>query len=352
MTNKKPDGATAELNKVKTLDPKNATAYWKLGIGAAAKSHWDEAIGLFSKAIELDPTQGAFYDNRAVAYASKKDYAKAWEDVDAAGKLGYKLNPDFMKGLQNATDDLSRAPDNEGTKLVFAGKIDEALVQFNKAKTINPRSATAYWGLGVCASAKGQLDEAIAFLSKAIELNPSRGMFYDNRAVVYNSKKEYVNAWDDVNAAGKLGFQVNPNFIKGLQNATNDLSTESVSEGTKLMTAGKLDDAITQFNKAKTLNPRTASAYWGLGACACAKGQLDEAITFLNRAIELDPSQGTFYDNRAVAYTAKKEYARAWDDVHAAGKLGQKLNPDFIKDLQTATKEASQQPASKDGASA
>ena len=42
MTNKKPDGATAELNKVKTLDPKNATAYWKLELGFTLKYQWPD----------------------------------------------------------------------------------------------------------------------------------------------------------------------------------------------------------------------------------------------------------------------------------------------------------------------
>lgn len=237
---------------------------------------------------------------------------------------------------------------SKGTKLMASGKLDDAVTEFNNAKTLNPKSATAYWGLGVCAFSKGQVDEGLTLLNTAIEMDPSQAGFYENRAVAYATKKDYVKAWIDVEMAKKLGRELNPNFIKGLQQATIGESGLAINHGMKLMQSQKLDDAIAEFNKAKTLDPQNATAYWGLGICASAKGQVDESINLLNRAVELDPSQGGFYENRAVAHAAKKDYAKALADVEMAKKLGRQLNPDFVKGLQAASKQAPQQPPVKE----
>ncbi len=53
----------------------------------------DEAISLYSDAIEIDPDNHVLYSNRSAAYASCKKYSEALDDAEEA----LKLRPDFVK---------------------------------------------------------------------------------------------------------------------------------------------------------------------------------------------------------------------------------------------------------------
>ena len=45
---------------------------------------YTEAVGYYSRAIELDSTSAAFYSNRAFAYIHMKEFKKGMEDADSS----------------------------------------------------------------------------------------------------------------------------------------------------------------------------------------------------------------------------------------------------------------------------
>ena len=53
----------------------------KLGNACFARKEYDEAIKHYTKAIELDDSQAAFYSNRSACYASKKEWQAALGDA-------------------------------------------------------------------------------------------------------------------------------------------------------------------------------------------------------------------------------------------------------------------------------
>ncbi|KAI6241311.1 Protein-serine/threonine phosphatase [Aphelenchoides fujianensis] len=55
---------------------------------------FDLAIALYSKCIDLDPTEAIYLGNRSICYLKKELYGLALEDADNA----LKLNPSFLKG--------------------------------------------------------------------------------------------------------------------------------------------------------------------------------------------------------------------------------------------------------------
>ncbi len=57
----------------------------------------------FSKAIEINPRLTAAYYDRAIAYYSKGEYEKVWEDVYKAQSLGYQVPKKFLKALRKAS---------------------------------------------------------------------------------------------------------------------------------------------------------------------------------------------------------------------------------------------------------
>jgi hypothetical protein len=43
------------------------------------------------------------------------------------------------------------------------------------------------------------------------------------------------------------------------------------------------------------------------------------------------------YNNRGLAYYYKREYDKAWEDVHKVQSLGQQIHPEFLKILRKAS---------------
>ncbi len=67
------------------------------------KGEYDKAIADFSKVIALNAGDGEAYCNRGVAYAGKRQFDKAWEDVNKAVNLGHQVPREFLKALLAAS---------------------------------------------------------------------------------------------------------------------------------------------------------------------------------------------------------------------------------------------------------
>ena len=70
---------------------------------------------------------------------------------------------------------------------------------------------------------------------------------------------------------------------------------------------GKNDAAIAECTRQIDVNPeseRMVPSYINRGNAYGAKGKLDRAITDFNKAIELDPKSATAYQKRGFAYSA------------------------------------------------
>jgi Flp pilus assembly protein TadD len=93
--------AIQNYNQAIKLDPKMVKAYNNRGVAYMNGKQYDLAIADFTKVIELDPKHGKAYNNRAIAYWCKEDKEKARQDVKKAEGLGIKVNPDFIKKIED-----------------------------------------------------------------------------------------------------------------------------------------------------------------------------------------------------------------------------------------------------------
>jgi tetratricopeptide (TPR) repeat protein len=67
------------------------------------KGQLDQAISDFTKALEINPRFAMAYNNRGIAYYSKRQYDKSWMDVKKAQSLGYQIYPNFLDNLRKAS---------------------------------------------------------------------------------------------------------------------------------------------------------------------------------------------------------------------------------------------------------
>jgi tetratricopeptide (TPR) repeat protein len=158
----------ATTQKIKETDP---TKLLRQGNSFFEKGQYDQSIAYFNKAVEIDPKDAEAYNNRGVAYDNKGQYDKAIADCTKA----IEINPEYELPYNN-------------------------------------RCCVYY--------KRGRYDNAVADCARAIKINPSYAAAYKNRGMAYFYKREYEKAWDDVYKAQNLGYNVNPEFINALRQAS------------------------------------------------------------------------------------------------------------------------------------
>lgn len=109
---------------------------------------------------------------------------------------------------------------NRGSAHIAKNEYDQAIACFDKAIEIEPSFAQAYCNRGTAYYEKGQYDRAISDFDKAIEIESNFAAAYYNRAGAHFQKKEYDKALQDAIKARSLGYNVSPELLNTLQEAS------------------------------------------------------------------------------------------------------------------------------------
>lgn len=109
---------------------------------------------------------------------------------------------------------------NRGSNYMTSGEYDKAILCFDKSIKIKPKFAPAYCNRGTCYYEKNEYEQAIEDFTKALDLNPELVEAYYNRATACYQKKEYDKAWEDVHKAQSMDYQIPPDFLEALRDAS------------------------------------------------------------------------------------------------------------------------------------
>jgi len=83
---------------------------------------------------------------------------------------------------------------------------------------------------------------------------------------------------------------------------------------------GKFDSALTDYEEAINLNPKSVQAYYNRGNAYWDKGEDDRAIADFDMAIKLDPKNVAAYRSRGLAFLYSNQLPKALTDVTEAAK--------------------------------
>jgi tetratricopeptide (TPR) repeat protein len=122
-----------------------------------------------------------------------------------------------------------------GESLARRGRIDDAIVEFEKAIEMRPHYAAAYTSLGAAYGQKGMIDQSISASEKAIALDPQNAIAHYNLG----------------NAYGK---------------------------------GGNYEEGFASFFKAIELDPGYAEPHYGLAVCYFATGHYELAAEHAHKA--------------------------------------------------------------------
>jgi len=239
----------------------------------------------------------------------------------------------YQKALQINPDHVEAHIDF-GNALIKKGSVDEAMVHYQKALQINPDSAKAHDNLGNALFKKGNVDEAIIHYQKALQIKPGSAETHYNLG---NALLQKGNV-DEAIVHYQMALQIKPDNTE----AHNSL-------GGALLQKGKVDEAIPHFQRALQIKPDNAEACYNLGNALLQKGRADEAITHYQKALQIKPNYLEVQNNLAwvlaVAPQALLRNGRqAVELALQANQLAGGENPIILRTLAAAYAEAGQFP--------
>ena len=260
---------------------------YALAFGNRCRAHmlikrYDEAVSDCNRAIELDSKNASFFFHRARSYQGLGQTARAIEDYGKA--IG--LNPDDTSSYNN-----------RGALYLSTGSVDTAIADFDKAIEVDPANAMALMNMGRALSRKDEtratFEQASAYLDQALRLKPDDTQLFRERGNII------ANRYYRLSAAEEASDQSN-----------RDGETDNL-----------FDRAVADFEKAVSLAPQNADAWWGLANLHIAKEDHARAIVNLDMVIRLAPEFIDAYTKRADARTASGQHAAAIENLSKAIEL-------------------------------
>jgi protein O-mannosyl-transferase len=228
------------------------------------------------------------------------------------------------------TSDNDTAHYNLGTGLLQKGRLDEAIVHYQKTLEANPAYADAHINLGRALLQKGLPDEAIAHYRKALDIKPRYAEAHYNLGIALVQKERL----DEAIAHYRQAIEINPAYA----DAQNNL-------GSALLRAGKPDEAIPPFEAALQSDPGNAKAHNNLAAALVQKGRIADAVAHYEKVLQIDPDHVKACNSLAWLLATSPEAAvrngvRAVQLAERADQLTGGKNPLMLRTLAAARAES------------
>jgi tetratricopeptide (TPR) repeat protein len=243
-------------------------------------SHWHDTESLWRYALTVNSDSDVAHNNFGNAVLRKGRIDEAI--------LHYQRVLEIRPG--HIETDRREAYYNLGNALLRKGKIDEAIANYREALEVpSEYEPEAHSGLGNALLRKGQIDEAILHFEKFVQLRPDHAEAYYNLGNALLQKGRV----DDAVAHFEKALKLNP----VLAEAENNL-------GNALFRKGQMDEAILHFQKFLELcldrgDGDRAEGHYNLGNALLQKGQIGEAIAHYREAVKLRPDYAEAQNNLA-----------------------------------------------------
>ncbi|HAR33928.1 MAG TPA: hypothetical protein DCR95_07540 [Desulfobacter sp.] len=168
---------------------------------------------------------------------------------------------------------------NLGLALAGIGRIDEAIDHYSEAIRINPKDSAAYYNKGIAIVLQNDLGGLFADYFRAIEIDPAQDMDLNIQKV--------ISTQGSIEKARKL--------FKTALNISSEHTTGSLNNmGALLICQGKIDSAISKFQKSANIDQNTA-ALNNLKLAIRARQEIDENIAELQRLLQVQNDSETCY---------------------------------------------------------
>jgi tetratricopeptide (TPR) repeat protein len=267
-------GAKGLPNKTDKQNFQAAKLSIDAGLAVARKGHFEKALSLFTRSIELDPDRWESYRIRGINY-------------------------------------------------VKLGQHDLAIADLGVAIRRNPQCAECFYERATVEILTGQLGTALEDLSRCLDLDIHFESAYSTRAGIYTRMGLYRQALEDIDVAVKL----KPCNAGYLQNRAVILTAMD-----------RYGEAIENYEQAIQLDPRGGGTYNNLAwLLATAKDpafrNCRKAISYSRKALKIGKN-GSWLDTLAAAYAECGGFEKAAEVETQAYNLSRPPNENFRKRIE------------------
>ena len=224
-------------------------------------------------------------------------------DYDREAEIEKVLNTARKKVEENPDDPFAYA--DLGSDLFWAKRYEEAAEAYTIAIEMDPESADVHIIYNRRGHANKYIDTALALAdyTRAITLRPDVGVYYYNRAGIYQVMGNTDAAEADLQMSTDLA---------------QDQSLPFRQRASALMDEYKFDEAIIEYTKGIEANPRSGNVYHGRGNAFFNLLQYEEAAADYTRAIDMFPESHQYYRSRGAARFFMGQFDLAAEDYSKA----------------------------------
>ena len=270
----------------------------------------------------------------------------------ALGLLTARRNLDYRSELDLWSDTVAKRPDSPRARnglafaLDHAGRVPDAVRQFEAALQLAPANAELHDNLGVTLARAGRGAEAIAQFELAIRLRPD---FYVARSNLGNA---LMQAGDAAGAIRQYeeALRLHPDYADGEYNLAAaldhtgqagaaiphyaaairlrpDYAPAHFNLADLLGRLGRTDEAVAEYETALQLQPELAQAHDNLGVLLCRSGRNAEGAAQLLEAVRLRPDLARAHFDRGVTLLREGRLPEAVEQYAAAVRQ----KPDYVE---------------------
>jgi len=297
--------ALEELERVISLKPSYARAYFHKGLIFSAQNRSKAAISAYRKAIQFSPEYGKARYNLGLLMLSKEEWGEAQQQFEWV----LKRNPTHVRSIFNLgrtaygqkdydfalqqyynaiyllKGDYPEAYLNIG--LVHAAKkeYELSLQAYNEAIRLNHNYQEAWFNLGINHMRQKQHQEAVNAFSTALKLSPLYYQAWFNLGIIYtrlDQNSDAINAYQQA-------LSIRPSY-----------QTASINLAIRYNQAGRYDEAIALYKKVLANDSSYARAWFNLGLTYNKTNNHSAAENSFRRLLEIDPA-----DSRSLRLLAK-----------------------------------------------
>jgi len=259
------------------------------------------AIGLFSRAVELEPTWAdplahlALVEQRAIEFGDPADRPSRAQDVRARALRAIELDPsvpmsytalaaiqayhdwDFVAAEATLRQAIDTSPADSSAQgrlallLAAAGRLDEAVAEARAARDREPLVPERHTNLGIVRYYAGDFDGALADMDRALAIAPANALGHHGRGRVLAAIGRYDEAISSIQTALKV----------------SDNAGWWATLGVTYAKAGRLNDLKPVLQRLREFEQRGIFVSVDQYAYIAAhQGRLDEAFRLLDEAVD------------------------------------------------------------------
>ena len=298
------------------LKPNWAGAYQNMGKALKQQGKLDEAALCFQRVAELNKNSllnhhqsGNSLATAAQVNTPSNGHSKSAEIVTSAPAKG---NSNDRKPAQIVPRYDAETYIKQAESYYSQQKYEEAIAECKRAIEMKPPAALAYKILGNATQAMDKLDAAWYWYAQAIEIDPDFAEVHANLGSLYAQQKQ----WQKSISCYRKALEIQPNLASAYRN----LAQVFLQSGQPKLGANCWYEALTL-----DINWATAEEHFTLGNTLLDLGKLERAISCYQRAIELQPSYADAYHNLGEVLSVQGK----WENAIAAYRPAIELNPNF-----------------------